>query len=83
MATNPKEYQGASTSGVLVTGGTGSLGRRVVGHLRGPGYEVRALSRNARGAGVVRGDRATSAHLESAQVLVGKLLGGYRTNGRN
>ncbi len=54
MAANPKEDQGVNASEILVTGGTGSLGRRVVDRLRGPGYEVRTLSRSARGAGVVR-----------------------------
>ena len=43
-----------NASEILVTGGTGSLGRRVVNRLRGPGYEVRTLSRSARGAGLVR-----------------------------
>jgi uncharacterized protein YbjT (DUF2867 family) len=51
---------------VLVTGGTGSLGRRVVDRLRGPGYEVRTLSRSARGAGVVRGDLLTGEGLARA-----------------
>ena len=51
---------------ILVTGGTGSLGRRVVDRLRGPGYEVRALSRSARGAGVVRGDLLTGEGLARA-----------------
>ena len=54
MAANSKKAQGVSASEILVTGGTGSLGRRVVDRLRGPGYEVRTLSRSARGAGVVR-----------------------------
>ena len=58
-----------SASEILVTGGTGSLGRRVVNHLRGPGYEVRTLSRSARGAGVVRGDLRTGEGL--AQALEG------------
>lgn len=58
-----------NASEVLVTGGTGSLGRRVVDRLRGPGYEVRTLSRSARGAGVVRGDLQTGEGL--AQALEG------------
>ena len=58
-----------NASEILVTGGTGSLGRRVVNHLRGPGYEVRTLSRSARGAGVVRGDLRTGEGL--AQALEG------------
>jgi uncharacterized protein YbjT (DUF2867 family) len=69
MAANPKEAQGVSASEILVTGGTGSLGRRVVDRLRGPGYEVRTLSRSARGAGVVRGDLQTGEGL--AQALEG------------
>src|SRR4028118_686205 len=69
MAANPKETQGVSASEILVTGGTGSLGRRVVDRLRGPGYEVRTLSRSARDAGVVRGDLQTGEGL--AQALEG------------
>jgi nucleoside-diphosphate-sugar epimerase len=38
MAGNPKEDQGVNAPEILVTGGTGSLGRRVVDRLRGPGY---------------------------------------------
>ena len=66
MAANAKEDQGVNTSEILVTGGTGSLGRRVVDRLRGPGYEVRTLSRSARGAGVVRGDLLTGEGLARA-----------------
>jgi hypothetical protein len=51
-AANTKEDEGVNASEVLVTGGTGSLGRQVVDRLRGPGYEVRTLSRIAHGAGV-------------------------------
>ncbi len=69
MAANSKEAQGVSASEILVTGGTGSLGRRVVDRLRGPGYEVRTLSRSARGAGVVHGDLQTGEGL--AQALEG------------
>jgi uncharacterized protein YbjT (DUF2867 family) len=69
MAANSKEAQGVSASEILVAGGTGSLGRRVVDRLRGPGYEVRTLSRSARGAGVVRGDLQTGEGL--AQALEG------------
>jgi len=66
------EYEGGrgvNAFEALVTGGTGSLGRRVVDRLRGPGYEVRTLSRSARGAGVVRGDLQTGEGL--AQALEG------------
>ena len=65
-AANTKEDEGVNASEVLVTGGTGSLGRRVVDRLRGPGYEVRTLSRGARGAGVVRGDLLTGQGLARA-----------------
>jgi hypothetical protein len=54
LAASPKKDQGVNASEVLVTGGTGSLGRRVVDRLRGPGYEGRALSRNARSVGVAQ-----------------------------
>jgi uncharacterized protein YbjT (DUF2867 family) len=74
MAANSKEAQGVSVSEILVTGGTGSLGRRVVDRLRGPGYEVRTLSRSARGAGVVRGNLQTgeglARALEGVDVLI-------------
>ncbi len=63
---NTKEDEGVNASEVLVTGGTGSLGHRVVDRLRGPGYEVRTLSRSARGAGVVRGDLLTGEGLARA-----------------
>jgi uncharacterized protein YbjT (DUF2867 family) len=73
-AANTKEDEGVSASEVLVTGGTGSLGHRVVDRLRGPGYEVRTLSRSARGAGVVRGDLQTgeglARALEGVDVLI-------------
>ncbi len=35
------------TSAILVTGGTGTLGRQVVPHLRDAGGDVRVLSRRA------------------------------------
>ena len=66
MAANPKEDKGVDASEILVAGGTGSLGRRVVDRLRGPGYEVRTLSRSAGGAGVVRGDLLTGEGLAEA-----------------
>jgi uncharacterized protein YbjT (DUF2867 family) len=50
---------------ILVTGGTGSLGRRVVERLRGKGHDPRVLSRSGR-AGTVRGDLLTGAGLEEA-----------------
>lgn len=66
MAANSKEDRGVNASEVLVTGGTGSLGRQVVDRLRGPGYEVRTFSRSARGTGVVRGDLRTGEGLAQA-----------------
>jgi uncharacterized protein YbjT (DUF2867 family) len=50
---------------VLVTGGSGSLGRRVVDRLRVAGREVRVLSRSGR-PGTVRGDLSTGENLEAA-----------------
>ena len=47
----------------LVTGGTGTLGSRVVDRLRGAGREVRVFSRSG---GEVRGDLATGKGLEEA-----------------
>jgi len=66
MEANTKEDEEVNASEILVTGGTGSLGRRIVDRLRGPGYEVRTLSRSARGAGVVRGDLSTGEGLTEA-----------------
>jgi nucleoside-diphosphate-sugar epimerase len=50
---------------ILVTGGTGSLGSRVVDSLRGAGHGVRVLSRSGR-PDTVRGDLATGEGLEAA-----------------
>ncbi len=52
-------------SEVLVTGGTGSLGHRVVERLRAAGRDVRVLSRSGRGD-TVRGDLSTGEGLERA-----------------
>lgn len=52
---------------VLVTGGTGALGREVVIDLRGSGHRVRVLSRKSgTGADWVQGDLATGAGLDRA-----------------
>jgi uncharacterized protein YbjT (DUF2867 family) len=50
---------------ILVTGGTGTLGRRVVDRLRAAELEVRVLSRSGR-PGTVRGDLSTGENLEAA-----------------
>jgi len=60
-----------SMARVLVTGGTGELGRAVVGCLRAAGEGVRVLSRRERpdvppGVGVVRGDLASGAGVAEA-----------------
>jgi uncharacterized protein YbjT (DUF2867 family) len=58
------------TSLILVTGGTGTLGRLVVPRLREAGAKVRVLSRQARAADgdveFVRGDLDTGAGIEAA-----------------
>ena len=55
---------------ILVTGGTGTLGRRVVARLRDAGYDVRVLSRRGRerGEGIefLAGDLATGAGIDAA-----------------
>jgi len=55
---------------ILVTGGTGTLGRLVVARLGDAGYKVRVLSRRSREAGegieFVRGDLATGEGIEAA-----------------
>jgi uncharacterized protein YbjT (DUF2867 family) len=50
---------------ILVTGGTGTLGRRVVDRLRAAELDVRVLSRSGR-PGTVRGDLSTGENLEAA-----------------
>ncbi|MDP9430526.1 MAG: NAD(P)H-binding protein [Actinomycetota bacterium] len=51
---------------VLVTGGTGRLGRLVVAQLQGSGSRVRQMSRRGTGRGGVRGDLATGRDLPAA-----------------
>ncbi|HET9898648.1 MAG TPA: NAD(P)H-binding protein [Streptosporangiaceae bacterium] len=55
---------------ILVTGGTGRLGRHLVPLLRDAGHQVRVLSRNARadsgGVEYVTGDLVTSAGIDAA-----------------
>jgi uncharacterized protein YbjT (DUF2867 family) len=66
-----------NTSPILVTGGTGTLGRQVVPRLRGAGRQVRVLSRAGHennGIEFVTGDLATGegidAAVEGAEVIV-------------
>ncbi len=58
------------TSPILVTGGTGTLGRLVVRRLRGAGYDVRVLSRRSHdseeGLEFMIGDLATGEGIEAA-----------------
>ena len=51
---------------VLVTGGTGRLGRRLLGPLQSAGHTVRQMSRRGTGPGGVRGDLATGFDLVQA-----------------
>ena len=51
---------------VLVTGGTGRLGTRLVPRLRQDGVIVRQMSRRGTGPGGVRGDLATGFDLRAA-----------------
>lgn len=51
---------------VLVTGGTGRLGRRVVELLQGGEHRLRSMSRRGTGPGGVRGDLATGFDLGHA-----------------
>jgi uncharacterized protein YbjT (DUF2867 family) len=51
---------------VLVTGGTGPLGQRLVEPLRAAGHSVRQMSRRGTGPGGVRGDLATGRDLAAA-----------------
>ncbi len=50
---------------ILVTGGTGTLGRPTVARLRGAGHDVRVLSRR-RGPGLLTGDLCTGVGLREA-----------------
>jgi uncharacterized protein YbjT (DUF2867 family) len=64
------EVSNPPTSRILVTGGTGTLGRLVVPRLRGAGCDVRVLSRNSHqseeGIEFVTGDLATDEGIEAA-----------------
>lgn len=65
-------------SPILVTGGTGTLGRHVVKRLRDAGVEVRVLSRRASpaedGVDLITGDLSTGAGLERAVAGVGVIV---------
>src|SRR4030095_6618206 len=58
------------TTPILVTGGTGTLGRHVVARLRDAGRDLRVLSRHSRQGGkdveFVTGDLATGEGIEAA-----------------
>src|SRR2546429_7782711 len=51
---------------ILVTGGTGTLGRLVVPRLRAAGHDVRVLSRTSRPGEQVAGDLATGVGIDAA-----------------
>jgi uncharacterized protein YbjT (DUF2867 family) len=51
---------------LLVTGGTGRLGQRLLGPLQAAGHSVRQMSRRGTGPGGVRGDLATGLDVTSA-----------------
>src|SRR5688500_11055396 len=51
---------------VLVTGGTGRLGQRLIGPLQAAGHTVKQMSRRGTGPGGVRGDLATGFDLGTA-----------------
>jgi uncharacterized protein YbjT (DUF2867 family) len=65
-------------STILVTGGTGTLGRHVVQRLRDAGCDVRVLSRRSHppedGVEFVTGDLATGEGIEAAVAGVGTVV---------
>lgn len=62
-----------NASEILITGGTGSLGGRVVARLHDSERDVRVLSRSGR-PGTVRGDLLTGDGLEGAMQGVGTIV---------
>ena len=66
------------TSPILVTGGTGTLGRRVVARLRAAGHDVRVLSRHSgapsTGVEYFIGDLATGQGVDAAVTGVGTVV---------
>jgi uncharacterized protein YbjT (DUF2867 family) len=77
MQTNT-EHQIDRDDLILVTGGTGTLGRHVVARLRGAGRDVRVLSRQPRepeqGLESVTGDLDTGEGLDSAVAGAGTII---------
>ena len=75
---NATEPLAAPNDRILVTGGTGTLGRLVVPRLREAGREVRVLSRQRRedagGIAFVTGDLATGEGIEAAVQGVGVIV---------
>jgi uncharacterized protein YbjT (DUF2867 family) len=67
---------GNPTSPILVTGGTGTLGRRVVARLRKAGCDVRVLSRRSRGGGPRSGGESVTAGGVAIQCVTGDLATG-------
>jgi uncharacterized protein YbjT (DUF2867 family) len=59
---------------ILVTGGTGTLGRVVVARLRAAGHDVRVLSRHADGANHVAGDLQTGEGVAAAVAGAGVIV---------
>src|SRR4051794_6795105 len=62
----PGRSRQTATMDVLVTGGTGRLGRRLMAPLQEAGHSVRQMSRRGTGPGGVRGDLVTGLDLSSA-----------------
>jgi uncharacterized protein YbjT (DUF2867 family) len=66
------------TSPILITGGTGTLGRLVVAHLRDAGRDLRVLSRRGHessdGVEFMTGDLATGQGLEAAVAGTGTIV---------
>src|ERR671923_1579758 len=77
METNT-EHQIGPKDPILVTGGTGTLGRLVVARLRDAGREVRVLSRHARepeqGVEFVRGELDTGESVDAAVAGAGTII---------
>src|SRR3954451_10417550 len=62
----PGRSRQTATMDVLVTGGTGRLGRRLTAPLQEAGHSVRQMSRRGTGPGGIRGDLATGRDLATA-----------------